>query len=324
MKPSEAFEIVKQSHRSGRMPHAYIVCGSPRGNGLELAESICAFLLCTADAAERPCRTCDACLNALAHKHVDALWVEPEKKSRIISVDVMREQIVRWEEMGSYVGGWKIAVLLFADRLNESSANAFLKTLEEPGEQTLFLLVTDRPEALLPTIVSRCQRLDLNEGRVPPAEPWRSRVGDIMAQHASTSALRIFATAGKLVDLFAEIKGEAEKLGKQEQRESEFEEDKETVDAWVGARSKEMRQSVFESIRDWYRDLLVLCACEGKPAGVPLFFEEHRERLVEKAAGLQTRHAMLYMDFVDELERHIEVRNIRETIAFPYWFTWLK
>jgi len=323
MNPSEVFEIVKQSFKNGRMPHAYIVCGSPRGNGIAMAETISAFMLCTDD-AKRPCRVCDACLNALAHKHVDAIWIEPEKKSRIISVDAMRKQIVSWEEKGSYAGGWKIAVVLFADRLNDNAANAFLKTLEEPGERTLFLLVTDKPEALLPTIISRCQRLDLNEGRIPPAEPWRSRVGDIMAHHAATSALRVFATAGKLADLFAEIKEEAEKLSKEQKRESDLEEDKDTVDAWISVRSKEMRQSVFQSVRDWYRDLLVLCACHGPKDGIPLFFEEHRARLVAKAEKLQTRRAVQFMDYVDEMERHIEVRNIRETIVFPYWFTWLK
>ena len=67
MNPSEVFEIVKQSFKNGRMPHAYIVCGSPRGNGLAIAETISAFMLCTDD-AKRPCRVCDACLNALAHK----------------------------------------------------------------------------------------------------------------------------------------------------------------------------------------------------------------------------------------------------------------
>ena len=323
MKPSEAFSIVTRSYRSGRMPHAYIVCGSPRGEGLEMAERVCAFLLCTND-AKRPCLTCDACLNAREHKHVDVLWIEPEMKSRVISVDVIRDQLIHWEEMGSYVGGWKICVMLFADRLNEASANAFLKTLEEPGERTLFLLVTDKPAALLPTIISRCQRLDLNMGRIAPAEPWRTRVGEIMARHANTSALRIYATAGQFAELFAEIKEEAEKLSKQQHRESELVEDNDTVNAWISARSKEMRQSVFEAIRDWYRDLLVLCACHGSRDGIPLFFEEHRALLVAKAEKLQTRRAVQYMDHVDDMERHIEVRNIRETIVFPYWFTWLK
>lgn len=322
MKEADAFEIVRHSFNNGRMPHAYIVSGSPRGNGLKLAEKIAAFLLCKS--ASHPCMKCDDCDNAIHHKHADTLWIEPEMKSRVISVDVIREVLLHWEETGAYAGGWKICIISFADRLNEQSANAFLKTLEEPSEKTLFLLVTDKPEALLTTVISRCQRLDLNEGRVPPVEPWRGRVGEIMAQHSNVSALRVFATAGRLVDLFEEIKEEAEKMSKQAHRVSDLEEDEDIVNAWVSARSKEMRQAVFEAIKDWYRDLVVLCACHGAHDGIPLFFEEFRDTLVAKAEKMQTRRAVQYVEFVDEMEKHIEVRHIRDSLVFPYWFTWLK
>ena len=322
MKEEDAFEIVRHSFDNGRMPHAYIESGSPRGNGLKLAEKIAAFLLCKS--GESPCMKCEDCDNAIHHKHADTLWLEPEMKSRVISVDIVRDVLLHWEETGSYAGGWKICVISFADRLNENAANALLKTLEEPSEKTLFLLVTDKPEALLTTVRSRCQRLDLNEGRIPPAEPWRGRVGEIMAKHSNASALRIYATAGRLVDLFEEIKEEAEKMSAQERRSSDFEEDEVFVNAWISARSKEMRQAVFEAIKDWYRDLVVLCACHGTEDGIPLFFEEFRDTLAAKAAKMQTRRAVQYVAFVDEMEKHIELRHIRDNLVFPYWFTWLK
>ena len=322
MKEEDAFEIVRHSFENGRMPHAYIVSGSPRGNGLRLAEKISAFLLCSNSV--KPCMKCVDCENAIHHRHADTLWIEPEKKSRIISVDVIRDVLLHWAGAGSYAGGWKICVVLFADRLNDNSANAFLKTLEEPAEKTLFLLVTDKPESLLTTVISRCQRLDLNEGRLPPAEPWRSRVGDILAKHSNASSLRVFATAGSLVDLFDEIKEEAEKMSAKEHRTSDMEEDEDIVNAWISARSKEMRQAVFEAIKDWYRDILVLASCEGRHDGVPLFFDEHRDVLLEKASNTPVRRAVQYVSFVDDLMEHIEVRNIRENLVFPYWFTWLK
>ena len=322
MNEEDAFEIVRHSFENGRMPHAYIVAGSPRGNGLRLAEKIAAFLLCPNKI--RPCMNCADCENAIHHRHADTLWIEPEKKSRIISVDVIREVLLHWAESGSYAGGWKICVVLFADRLNDNSANAFLKTLEEPAEKTLFLLVTDKPESLLTTVISRCQRLDLNEGRIPPAEPWRGRVGEILAKHSNASALRVFATAGSLVDLFDEIKEVAEKMSATEHRTSEMEEDEDIVNAWISARSKEMRQAVFEAIKDWYRDILVLASCEGQHDGVPIFFDEHRDVLLEKASKTPVRRAIQYVSFVDDMMTHIEVRNIRENLVFPYWFTWLK
>lgn len=322
MREADAFHVVKHSYAKGRLPHAYIVSGSPRGNGLRLAEKVTTLLLCKSSMP--PCLKCEDCENALHHRHADTLWIEPEMKSRIISVDVIRDVLLHWEEMGSYAGGWKICIILFADRLNDNAANAFLKTLEEPAEKTLFLLVTDKADALLPTVISRCQRLDLNEGRIPPAEPWRSRVGTILSTHSNASALRVFATAGALVDLFEEIKEEAEKMSAAQHRGSEMDEDEDIVNAWISSRSKEMRQSVFESIKDWYRDILVLSSCGRESGSIPLFFEEHRAALQAKAADIPTHRAVQYLGFVDDMVTHIEVRNIRDNLVFPYWFTWLK
>ncbi len=322
MRKEEAFNVVKKSYAKGCLPHAYIVSGSPRGNGLRLAEKMATLLLCKGSMP--PCLQCEDCENALHHRHADTLWIEPEMKSRIISVDVIRDTLLHWAEMGSYAGGWKICIILFADRLNDNAANAFLKTLEEPAEKTLFLLVTDKMEALLPTVISRCQRLDLSEGRIPPAEPWRGRVGAIMAKHSNASALRVFATAGALVDLFEEIKGEAEKMSAAQHHASKMEEDEDVVNAWISSRSKEMRQSVYEAIKDWYRDVLVLSSCGREPSGVSLFFQEHRAELEAKAAGISTHRAVQYLGFVDDMMTHIEVRNIRDSLVFPHWFTWLK
>ena len=322
MREEEAFNLVYESFKKDRLPHAYVVSGSPRGSGLRLAERVSTLLLCKQ--ASPPCLTCEDCENALGHRHADTLWIEPEMKSRVIGIDVIRENLLHWEGSGAYAGGWKICVILFADRLNAFAANAFLKTLEEPAEKTLFLLVTDKAEALLPTVISRCQRIDLNEGRIPPAEPWRGRVGTIMAKHANTSALRVFATAGALVDLFEEIKDEAKKMSVAQRRESDMDEDEDVVNAWISSRSKEMRQSVYESIKDWYRDLLVLSSCGSEPSGVSLFFNEHRAVLEVKAADIPMLRAVQYLGFIDDLVTHIEVRNIRDNLVFPYWFTWLK
>jgi hypothetical protein len=91
----------------------------------------------------------------------DMIVLEPEGKSRIIKVSSMREKIVEPMTRTSYSGGWKFGLIKCADRMNTESANAFLKSLEEPTAQTMYMLLTDNPEACLTTIVSRCQRIDL-------------------------------------------------------------------------------------------------------------------------------------------------------------------
>ena len=321
MTPSDAFAFVRASHKNGRLPHAFIIAGEPRGVGTALSVEICRMLLCRETSEDgSPCGKCADCDLTERRMHADGLWIEPEKKSRIIGVDTVREDILPWAASGSYSGGWKICVMLFADRLNESAANAFLKTLEEPAEHTLFLLVTDSPESLLPTILSRCQRINLSEGRRPPAEPWRSMTQAILAAHSTASALRVCATAGSLIELFDEIKSRADELGKEQRKNSEIEEDAETAAAWTSARAKEMRSAVFATINEWYRDILV--ASSG--GGDAFFNPEHAGAITAKAASCDPKLAIQFVKMTGEMMSQIENRNMRENLVFPYWFTWLK
>ena len=338
MTTGAAFDIVRRSLANGRLPHAYLLCGEPRGAGLDLADRVSSLLLCDrrADAPDAaPCLACKSCRSVASGTHPDVLTVEPEKKSRVISMAAMTETFLPWATKMSYLGGWKVGRILFADRLNESSANAILKTLEEPPDRTLFLLVTDKPEALLPTIVSRCHRLDLSVGRVPPAEPWRSRVGEILARHSNASMLRTMATAARLHALFEEIKVLAEEqVAERLEAQREADPNAAVVDgdvekALVSVREKELRGAVYGSIQDWYRDLFVLAALResGAASGGPepaLCFPEHRAALAAKAARTPARLAQRYVEFAGKIQQQIEVRFIADTVVFPHWLAWMK
>lgn len=96
--------------------------------------------------------------------HPDIFVLAPEGKSRTIKVESVREKIIEPLGKAAYSGGWRAAVIEGADRFQEAAANAFLKTLEEPPAKTLFLLLTDAPDAMLATIVSRCRRINLPRG----------------------------------------------------------------------------------------------------------------------------------------------------------------
>lgn len=325
MQPHEAFDIVRRSRSNERLPHAYLIVGDPRGDGNELSLQIASLLLCT-EGDRAPCGSCDACRRIQSGSHPDVFTLEPEKKSRIISVDAMRENMLAWSEKQSFLGGWKIGRILFADRLNDSAANAFLKTLEEPPPSTLFLLVTDKPEALLPTIISRCQRLDLAAGRRAPPEPWRSRVGDILAKHSAASQLRVMATASRLQTLLDEITDlAASQMASQFTSDDPNEPtvDTDTQQALIRAREKELRRAVFVSIQDWYRDLLILSTSGGTAPAGSLCFEEHRAELVQKASKIQPRLALRYIEFAQNIEQQIELRNMQPPTVFIHWFTWM-
>ena len=148
MEVDEAFSLICRAIDSGRVANGYVVSGD-LGRCEELAERVLAKLF--PEDSER----------IASRAHPDVAYLAPEGKKRIISVKSMREKIVDPMSATSYSGGWKVGVIVGADRMEAPSANAFLKSLEEPTPRTLYLLLTDAPEALLPTIVSRSQRIDL-------------------------------------------------------------------------------------------------------------------------------------------------------------------
>ena len=119
-------------------------------------------------------------------QHVDIRWIEPEGKARMIKVDAV-ENLMEFIGLTSYGGGWKAGVILFADRLNEPSQNKLLKTLEEPPPNSLLVLVTDAPAALLPTIRSRVQAVDVMEDERPGDVPWWPAV--TWAESTATNAV---------------------------------------------------------------------------------------------------------------------------------------
>ena len=150
-------EELYQSLRRGRSAHFYLISG-PAGSGRHtLAKLLAAGLMCTAQ--EKPCGVCEACRKVLSGVHPDFITVDdPEKKT--VPVDLIRQA-----RADIYVqpneGDKKIYLFPRAQDMGMPSQNALLKILEEPPSYGVFLLITDNPESLLPTIRSRCRPLDL-------------------------------------------------------------------------------------------------------------------------------------------------------------------
>ena len=162
-------ELVAQLD-AGRLPHALLISG-PRGVGKHsLADSLVARVLCSAP-TEAACGQCHACRMLASGYHPDLLRVTPEEGKRQIRIDPIRE-VNAFVSQTSQQGGYRVLLIHPAEAMNVAAGNALLKSLEEPGERTLFILLSDIPSRVLPTIRSRCQQWSLS----PPAEsgclPW--------------------------------------------------------------------------------------------------------------------------------------------------------
>jgi DNA polymerase-3 subunit delta' len=179
------WERLRARYRAGQMPHALLIHG-PAGVGKRrLAEALAQSVLCANPALDGAgCGACGACRLYQAGTHPDLLRVELLEDKKEIVVDQIRE-LREFAALRSHGGGYKVVLVDPAERMNVNAANALLKTLEEPGGATLILLITTRPNALLPTVRSRCQRV---ECPVPPraqALTWlRQNVGGDAAVEA--------------------------------------------------------------------------------------------------------------------------------------------
>jgi DNA polymerase-3 subunit delta' len=295
-----------------------VVVGSPRGQGLQFAESFLKLLLC--QTADKPCNDCIACRQVESHKHVDTLWIEPQSKSRQIVTDDI-ELLIRRISQTSFEGGWKAAVILSAECMNTKSFNQLLKTLEEPPPKSIILLVTDSPQSLLPTILSRCQKIVLSSAKAGAMDTdWQAPLLEILHDLPPAGGLDAARLASQLKGLFDTVKaGIADavetELGKSGDSIDEARL-KEILAARINARLKEVQTDVFRVMLDWYRDVLMLVSHIDEQH---LAFPDDREILREQSKYYTTGSALQAVQVVEGMAGRLE-RNIPDLQIFDEGF----
>lgn len=148
-------EHFKAALESGKISHAYIFSGEEGSGKKTVADIFAAALMCGGE--EKPCGGCMSCMQAESRNHPDIIYVTHEKSR--MSVEEIRTQIVEDIIIRPFNGGRKVYIVDEADRMTEQAQNALLKTIEEPPEYAVIILLTANTGAFLQTILSRCVTL---------------------------------------------------------------------------------------------------------------------------------------------------------------------
>ncbi len=259
---AHALEALRRALDAGRLHHACLFAG-PDGVGKRLtAIALAQALLCEAPQALDGCGTCSPCKRVLAGAHPDLHQISralkpdgtPTASIRIAQVRELQQDLGK----KAFEGGRRVVIIDEPERMNPATANALLKTLEEPGEGTHFVLVTAAPHKLLPTIVSRCQRV-----RFVPLERG------IVARHLA----RLGEVEPEVAQLLAGLAEGSIGIGLELAR-SEVLEQREAIIGRVDAQrlqvaavlelaeklatQKPELPLIFHVLRTWYRDLLLV------------------------------------------------------------------
>jgi DNA polymerase-3 subunit delta' len=308
------------SLKRGRLAHAYLFTGS-RGTGKEEMATTLAQALNCEKSNDDACGKCVSCRTIAEKKHPDVYWVRPESKSRKIDVEQIRD-FERAVSLKSGGGRMKVGIVVDADCMNESASNAFLKTLEEPPDRTLILLLTSEPQRLLATILSRCLRISFGASRSTERTPEQERTLALLAGFApapSRGVVDVYKLHAALTKLFAEMRAAIEEANADDGDEERARQlDKEAREKLEEERTARLegeyrgaRERVLEELYTWFGDAL-LCVAGAEESA--LAHADRAEDVRRAAAGLTYERALSQLEAVEGIRDALS-RNITEPFA---------
>ncbi|MBL7070801.1 MAG: DNA polymerase III subunit delta' [Candidatus Omnitrophica bacterium] len=183
-----AVSSLKRAIESGKLAHAYIFAGV-EGCGKSLLAVDFAKAVNCQDKENAPCGFCSSCRRIDSDSHPDVRWIRKADDSSEIKIGQIRElesQII----LKPYEGRYKVFIIADAGLMNAEASNSFLKTLEEPPENSLILLIAKSPGDLLPTVVSRCQII-----RLRPCEKYEDHelMGDVLDEFSDDNCVEEYS-----------------------------------------------------------------------------------------------------------------------------------
>ncbi len=300
----KARQHIESGWKTGRLAHAYLLQGAPYGAAGRFADDLLDLIF-------------DSHPGVRTGAHPDIARLEPQSKSRRITIDDVRDRIIRPLSQTASAGGWKAGVLISADRMTDQAANALLKTLEEPPAHSLLLLLTDNPQALPTTVVSRCQRIVLTAADDAVARHWTPPLLDLLAECPPANVPQAGLFTARIVALLAALKKEFEKEEADRlPEEMDTKEAKKLQDARAAARLIEARADLLRTLLLWQRDIL------NRVLGLPpetLHHADHHEAIDRQAARCSRTDALQRIAAVETMRSRLD-RNLPHALVFGEFF----
>lgn len=324
-KQTQGVQLLQRSLARGRLGHAYLFTGDQLDELELLARTLAKTLNCQSPAkvegvATDSCDVCSSCRKIDGETHADIHWVRPESKSRVVTVEQMRD-LMQQIQLKPTEAAFKVAVIAGADRLNVQGANAFLKTLEEPPTKCVLILLSTEPSRILETILSRCLRLNFSGDGTRPLEvaqaQWLEQFG-ALAAGGQKSLLGRYRLLDALLQKLAEIRAEVgETLTARSPLEKYDDLEKGLREKWedelaaaIEAEYRRHRSDLLLLVQWWLRDVWLHTLAAGSDL---LKFPEISGAAIV-GGRLDARQALENLKTLDETQRLLH-SNVQEALA---------
>lgn len=312
-------EQLRRSAASGRSSHAYLFLGGAGAGKRLIANTFAKALQCEGE--KRPCDSCKSC-HAFNHgNHPDVTYFQPLKNGKTYTIEDVREQLLETVDLKPFQYEKKIYIIEKADTLNIQSQNALLKTLEEPPAHAVFLLLAERAEAFLPTILSRVVVMKIRPLSAETIADYLMQAGHLAEESHILSAYAQ-GRIGQALELvedegFREMRQDI--LDKLEALPSMSE-----GDAYLLAKDFEVYKNdlrFLDIMELWYRDLLTAKSLreEGyliqrdKKDAIFRATKEPAALLAKKAAAVRTARMRLAQNANFRLTMEVMLMDLKET-----------
>lgn len=308
-------EIIKNHFRTAvrnqKVSHAYIIEGE-KGSGKKMLAAAFSKILQCESKKDRACNICTSCIQITNKDHPDVIWVTHEKPN-VISVGEIREQVVNTIDIKPYKGPYKIYIVDEAEKLNPAAQNAILKTIEEPPEYALIILLASNKGIFLPTILSRCIQLSV---KPVPARVIKNYLIDqytLEEQMAEFYASFSMGNVGKAIESFT-----SEEFNLMKDRLlSILREIQESAVYQIYESLKEIKKQknyfgvIFDILTIWYHDILLLKSGASEKM---IIFQEEYLYINKQVSCLEYENINMIIERIAEARAQIKANVSAESV----------